>query len=68
LRKTAPNVERPFRTPFYWPVSILGALSSAFVMFGLPGDTWIRLVVWLIIGFVVYFTYGMKNSKLRAGQ
>jgi APA family basic amino acid/polyamine antiporter len=65
LRKTDPNRPRPFRTPFYWPVSILGAAACIWVMTGLPLDTWIRLFVWLAIGFVIYFTYGIRNSRLR---
>ncbi|MCM0606045.1 MAG: amino acid permease [Xanthomonadaceae bacterium] len=65
LRITNPNAKRPFRTPFHWPVSILGAAACLWVMSGLPSDTWIRLFVWLAIGFVIYFTYSVKNSKLR---
>jgi APA family basic amino acid/polyamine antiporter len=65
LRKTNPNVERPFKTPMYWFVAPAGAVACFWVMTGLPHDTWIRLIVWLIIGFAVYFGYGMKNSKLR---
>lgn len=67
LRIKAPKVKRPFKTPLYWFVGPAGILSSIFVMSGLPSDTWIRLIVWLIIGFVVYFTYGIKHSKLRKG-
>ena len=66
LRKKDPNRARPFRVPAYWFVSIAGAASCLWVMYGLPTDTWIRLVVWLIIGFVIYFQYGKKHSKLRA--
>jgi APA family basic amino acid/polyamine antiporter len=65
LRVTNPKVERPFRTPFAWIVAPAGALACLWVMTGLPSDTWIRLLVWLAIGFVIYFTYGVKNSKLR---
>jgi APA family basic amino acid/polyamine antiporter len=68
LRKTDPHRERPFRVPAYWFVSIAGALSCLWVMSGLPRDTWIRLFVWLFIGFVIYFRYGKKHSKLRAGK
>ncbi|MBS1961441.1 MAG: amino acid permease [Bdellovibrionales bacterium] len=68
LRKTDPNRERPFRTPAYWFVSIGGALACLWVMYGLPVDTWIRLFVWLVIGFVIYFQYGKKHSKLRNGK
>ncbi len=65
LRVKHPTIERPFRAPLFWFVGPAGALSCLWVMTGLPSDTWIRLVVWLLIGFVIYFTYGIKNSKLR---
>lgn len=65
LRYTDPHRKRPFKTPFYWFVSLAGAASCLFVMSGLPHDTWLRLIVWLIIGFVIYFTYGIKHSRLR---
>jgi APA family basic amino acid/polyamine antiporter len=65
LRKTNPNTHRPFRTPLYWFVGPAGVLSCLWVMSALPIDTWVRLIVWLIIGFVIYFTYGIKHSKLR---
>jgi len=65
LRKKEPNLERPFRTPFVPLVPILGILTCILMMVSLPADTWIRLIVWLAIGFVIYFTYGKKNSKLR---
>jgi basic amino acid/polyamine antiporter, APA family len=65
LRVKNPEVKRPFKTPLYWFVAPAGALSCFWVMTGLPRDTWLRLIVWLIIGFIVYFTYGIKNSQLR---
>lgn len=68
LRKTDPNRARPFRTPAYWFVSIAGAASCFWVMTGLPLDTWLRLFLWLAIGFVIYFAYGKKHSKLRLGK
>lgn len=65
LRKKQPDAERPFRTPFVPLVPILGIVTCLVMMFSLPLDTWIRLFVWLAIGFVIYFGYGKKNSKLR---
>jgi APA family basic amino acid/polyamine antiporter len=65
LRRTNPELPRPFRTPAHMIVAPLGALACLWVMWGLPVDTWIRLAVWLVIGFIVYFTYGIKHSKVR---
>ena len=65
LRVKSPEIERPFRAPLWWFVGPAGAISCLWVMSNLPADTWIRLFVWLVIGFGVYFVYGMKNSKLR---
>ncbi len=65
LRKTLPNQPRPFRTPFHLIVAPLGAIFCVWVMTGLPHDTWLRLIVWLSIGFVIYFTYGVKHSRVR---
>ncbi|MET3978188.1 APA family basic amino acid/polyamine antiporter [Mucilaginibacter sp. UYP25] len=65
LRKQQPNIHRPFKTPFMPLVPILGILTCFAMMTFLPGDTWLRLILWLGIGLVIYFTYGKKNSVLR---
>lgn len=65
LRKTQPDVPRAFRTPFVPLVPILGILTCLAMMLSLPGDTWLRLIVWLAIGFAIYFGYGRKHSLLR---
>jgi len=65
LRKTRPDLERPFRTPLVPLVPILGILCCTGLMLTLPGDTWLRLVVWLLIGFVIYFTYSRRHSVLQ---
>lgn len=65
LRVSSPHVQRPFRTPLYWFVAPAGTLACFWVMWGLPRDTWIRLFLWLFLGFCVYFGYGYKRSKLR---
>ncbi|MGH9593108.1 MAG: amino acid permease C-terminal domain-containing protein, partial [Bryobacteraceae bacterium] len=62
LRKTRPNVNRPFRTPFVPVVPILGALCCFALMAGLGLITWLRLIIWLAIGMVIYFNYGRKHS------
>jgi len=65
LRVRRPELERPFKTPLVPLVPILGMIVSLGLMAGLKEVTWIRLVVWLIIGLVVYFTYSVKHSKVR---
>jgi APA family basic amino acid/polyamine antiporter len=68
LRIAQPTLERPFRTPAVWFVAPFGAVSSVGLMYPLPNDTWERLAVWLVIGLVVYFVYGMRHSRLAAAQ
>ena len=65
LRLRHPEIQRPFRTPAFWVVCPLGAGTCAWLMYGLPRDTWARLLVWLFIGFTIYFTYGIRHSVLR---
>ncbi|MGB2622614.1 MAG: amino acid permease [Candidatus Acidiferrum sp.] len=65
LRVHRPELVRPFKTPWVPVVPILGILVSLSLMAGLKEVTWIRLIVWLIIGLVVYFTYSVKHSRVR---
>src|SRR3712207_3149901 len=55
LRITDPARPRPFRVPFVWGVSLVGAGACLFVMLGLPGHAWERFVIWLVLGIVLYF-------------
>lgn len=68
MRKKMPDAPRAFRTPLVPLVPILGIATCLFMMVFLPLDTWIRLVVWMMIGFDVYLFYGMRNSVLNAGK
>ncbi len=65
LRVRRPDLHRPFKTPLVPLVPIMGILVSLWHDGSLPLDTWIRLIVWLIIGMVIYFTYGIKHSKVQ---
>jgi basic amino acid/polyamine antiporter, APA family len=65
LRKSRPDVHRPFKTPWVPVIPILGALFCFIQMVALPFDTWLRLIIWMAIGFIIYFFYGIKNSKIR---
>lgn len=65
LRKRLPDAPRAFRTPFVPIVPIAGVLVCLFMMVFLPLDTWIRLIVWMMIGFDLYLFYGMKHSILN---
>ena len=68
LRVRSPEIPRVFKTPLVPLVPILGILSCFGLMAGLPGDTWLRLIVWLIIGFLVYFIYGKSHSHIGRGD
>ena len=62
MRKTNPNANRPFRAPLVPLVPILGILTCLLLMFSLPVENWYRLIIWLIIGLVIYFSYGRRHS------
>lgn len=64
LRKAQPDLPRPFRCPLVPYVPIGGILACLYLVSGLPWETWLRLVVWLAIGMVIYFVYGRVNSTL----
>jgi basic amino acid/polyamine antiporter, APA family len=65
LRLAQPGLHRPFRVPFVWPVSLLGAAACLYTMKGLPTTAWERFGIWLAGGLVIYFLYGYRRSKLR---
>jgi basic amino acid/polyamine antiporter, APA family len=65
LRYQRPELERPFKTPWVPFVPILSALVSLALMAGLPFDTWMRLIIWMVIGIVFYFAYGYRHSEVR---
>jgi APA family basic amino acid/polyamine antiporter len=64
MRKTNPDVPRPFRAPLVPLTPILGILACLILMFSLPPENWLRLVVWLAIGFGIYFGYGARHSVM----
>ncbi len=65
LRKSDPHIERKFKTPMVPLVPILGMIVCGAMIFGLGWPNWSRLLLWLLIGFAIYFGYSAKNSKLR---
>jgi len=64
LRVREPNLKRPFKTPWVWFTAPMGVLSAGYLMYYLPWRTWERLIIWLVIGMVIYFAYSMRKSKL----
>jgi APA family basic amino acid/polyamine antiporter len=66
LRRTNPGQARPFRTPWVPFVPIMGIVFNGYMMIKLGWINWARLIIWLIIGMVVYFTYSRKHSRVQA--
>src|SRR5579862_4418278 len=66
LRRTNPAQPRPFRTPWVPVIPILGIAFNGYMMYKLGWINWARLIIWLIIGLVVYFAYGQKHSRVQA--
>src|SRR5437867_2474098 len=64
LRVREPGLPRAFRTPAVFVVGPLGALSALYLMISLPLRTWMRLMIWFVIGMVLYFVYGVRHSRL----
>src|SRR6476619_3206623 len=67
MRRKMPDLKRSFKTPLVPLVPILGIFTCLFMMVFLPMDTWIRLLVWMLIGLDIYLAYGSKNSHLGNG-
>ena len=68
LRRRSPELERPFKAPWVPFTPIMGIVMSLGLMLTLTQATWIRLVVWLILGLLIYFTYGRKHSHVQQGM
>jgi APA family basic amino acid/polyamine antiporter len=64
LRRSRPDLERAFRCPGVPFVPLLAILTAIYLMLNLPAATWVRFLVWMLVGFVVYFTYGARHSRL----
>jgi len=64
MRRTNPNASRPFRAPLVPLVPILGILTCLLLMFSLPAENWYRLIIWLLIGLLIYFLYGRRHSVM----
>jgi len=65
IRRRSPDLERPLRTPLVPLVPILGIITSLAMMLSLTGITWIRLGVCLVVGMVIYFSYGVHHSRVQ---
>jgi APA family basic amino acid/polyamine antiporter len=68
LRRTRPDLPRGYRVPLVPIFPIIGTLLCVYLMADLPSTTWARFAIWMAIGFVIYFLYGIRHSRLRRGQ
>jgi len=64
MRRTHPQADRPFRCPLVPLVPILGIAFCLLLMFSLPAENWLRLIIWLLLGFIIYFSYGRYHSVM----
>jgi APA family basic amino acid/polyamine antiporter len=67
LRRTRPDLERPFRVPWSPVLPILSAMICVYLMLNLSLETWVRFLVWMAVGFLIYFAYGYRRSRLATG-
>ncbi|MCR4340981.1 MAG: amino acid permease [Gemmatimonadaceae bacterium] len=65
LRRIDPSRPRPFRVPLVWGVTLGGAAACIYVMAGLPVRAWERFGIWMVLGIILYFSYGYRHSRLR---
>jgi APA family basic amino acid/polyamine antiporter len=68
LRKTKPDLKRGYRVPFVPWFPIIGSLLCVYLMRYLSLETWLRFIGWMLIGLIIYFTYGIRHSRLRQGE
>ncbi len=68
LRRTRPDLDRPFKVPWSPVIPILAALICLYLMLNLSVETWLRFVVWMVLGFVIYFAYGHRHSRVRRAE
>jgi APA family basic amino acid/polyamine antiporter len=65
LRRTRPDLERPFKVPGVPWLPVISVVACAWLMVNLPVDTWIRFAIWLVVGMAIYFVYGYQHSRVR---
>jgi len=65
LRRTRPDMERPFKVPFSPVFPLIGIAFCVYLMAQLPGVTWVRFLIWLIVGLIIYFSYSRRHSRAR---
>jgi len=68
LRRTRSDLERPFRVPLVPLVPVLSVLACFYLMLNLPVETWLRFLVWMLLGLVVYAVYGYRHSRVSTGE
>ena len=68
LRRTEPDLDRGFRVPFVYVTATIGLALCVYLMADLPGDTWLRFLVWLALGLIIYFAYGRTHSRVQRGE